>query len=61
MLNNITRSFLRELMVESYAIDSDVVDAVNNLFKATKFKDISLAPDLSIKEFGTLSGGEGAA
>ena len=48
-------------MVESYAIDSDVVDAINNLFKATKFKDITLAPDLSIKEFGTLSGGEGAA
>ncbi len=60
-LNNATRSSLRKLMVESYAIDSDVVDAVNNLFKATKFKDIPLAPDLSIKEFGTLSGGEGAA
>lgn len=60
-LNNVTRISLRKLTVESYAVDSDVVDAVNNLFKATKFKDISLAPDLSIKEFGTLSGGEGAA
>lgn len=61
ILNNATRSSLLKLMVESYAVDSDVVDAVNNLFKATKFKDISLAPNLSIKEFGALSGGEGAA
>lgn len=60
-LDNATQRSLRRLTVESYAVDSDVVDAVNNLFKATKFKDISLAPDLSIKEFGTLSGGEGAA
>ena len=60
-LDNATRRSLRRLTVESYAIDSDVVDAINNLFKATKFKDIALAPDLSIKEFGTLSGGEGAA
>lgn len=60
-LDNATRRSLRGLTVESYAVDSDVVDAINNLFKATKFKDISLAPDLSIKEFGTLSGGAGAA
>ena len=60
-LDNATRSSLRKLTVESYAVDPDVVDAINNLFKATKFKDITLAPDLSIKEFGTLSGGEGAA
>ena len=60
-LDNATRKSLRRLTVESYAVDSDVVDTINNLFKATKFKDIALAPDLSIKEFGTLSGGEGAA
>lgn len=61
ILNNATRSSLRKVMVDSYAIQSDVVDAVNNLFSATKFEDISLAPDLSIEEFGALSSGEGTA
>lgn len=60
MLNNMTRDYLDDVMLEKYAVDSDVIDAINNLFTATKFKDISLAPSMTIKEFGDLSGGKSA-
>lgn len=58
--NNLTRDYLDNIMLGKYAIDSDAVDAVNKLFAATKFKDISLAPSMTVKEFGDLGGGKSA-
>ena len=58
--NNETRDKLEKVMVDSYSIDSDIVESINALFEATKFEGIELDPANTIGEFGKTGGEESA-